>query len=76
MNLGAEGLMATGAVTGAIVTPTAASPWVGLGAAGVAGAAPPVPFALAVVCSAPSRPWPGCTVVALGMGLAAVAGRA
>jgi simple sugar transport system permease protein len=48
VNIALEGLMLAGAFTAAAVTFYAHSPWVGLGAAGIAGAL--VAFVLAIVC--------------------------
>jgi simple sugar transport system permease protein len=48
VNIALEGLMLAGAFTAAAVTFYAHSPWVGLAAASIAGAA--VAFVLAVVC--------------------------
>ena len=75
MNLGAEGLMAVGAVAGAIWTLQTGSPWVGLAAGTAAGVALSLPFALAVVVFRAEQTLAGLAVVALGSGLAAVFGR-
>lgn len=76
MNLGAEGLMATGAVTGAIVTLTTGSPWAAIGAGTLAGLALALPFAIAVVVFRAEQILAGLAVVALGLGLSSVVGRA
>ncbi|MGD9512215.1 MAG: ABC transporter permease, partial [Geminicoccaceae bacterium] len=76
MNLGAEGLMTFGAVTGAITVLGGASPWAGLGVAALAGVLLSIPFALAVVLFRADQTLSGLAIVALGSGLAAVVGRA
>jgi simple sugar transport system permease protein len=76
MNLGAEGLMTFGAVTGAIAVLSGASPWAGLGVAALAGVLLSIPFALAVVLFRTDQTLSGLAIVALGSGLAAVVGRA
>ena len=76
MNLGAEGLMTFGAVTGAILVLNGASPWTGLGGAALAGLLLSIPFALAVVLFRADQKLSGLAIVALGAGLGAVVGRA
>ena len=76
MNLGAEGLMTFGAVTGAITVLMGASPWLGLGIAALAGLLLSIPFALAVVVFRADQTLCGLAVVALGSGLGSVVGRA
>ena len=76
MNLGAEGLMTFGAVTGAITVLMGASPWLGLGTAALAGLLLSIPFALAVVVFRADQTLCGLAIVALGSGLGSVVGRA
>ena len=75
MNLGAEGLMAAGAVAAAITVLSGGSPWLGLAGAG-AGLLVSRPFALAVVVFRAEQTLAGLALVAIGTGLSAVAGRA
>lgn len=76
MNLGAEGLMTFGAVTGAIAVLGGASPWAGLGVAALAGVLLSIPFALAVLLFRADQTLCGLAIVALGGGLGATVGRA
>lgn len=75
MHLGAEGLMAFGAMTGAIVTLSSGDPWLGLAAGAGAGALLGLPFALATVVFRADHTLAGLAVVALGAGLSATIGR-
>ncbi|MFO1069743.1 MAG: ABC transporter permease [Geminicoccaceae bacterium] len=76
MNLTPEGVMATGAMTGAVVTLTTGSPWTGLLAGTAAGLALSAVFAVAVVLFKAEQILAGLATVAIGAGLAAVFGRA
>lgn len=76
MNLGAEGLMATGACTGAVATLVTGSPLAGIAAGTLAGVALSLPFALAVVIFRAEQILAGLALVALGLGLSSVIGRA
>lgn len=76
LNLGVEGIMATGAMTGAVVAMTTLQPWGGLAAGTAAGAALSLLFAVAVVVFKAEQTLAGLATVALGAGIAAVFGRA
>lgn len=75
MNLGAEGIMAVGAMTGAMVTLLTGSPWLGLLAGSAAGALISLPFAIAVVAFRGEQILAGLALVALGAGVTATVGR-
>lgn len=75
LNLGSEGLMAVGAMTGAAVVLSGWSPWLGLGAGAMAGLVLGLPFALAVVVLRAGHILAGLAVVAIGLGIAATGGR-
>ncbi len=76
LNLGSEGLMAVGAMTGAVVALSGAGPWLALALGAFAGLAIAVPFILAVVVlRAPQIP-AGLALVAIGLGASAAFGRA
>ena len=75
-NLGLEGLMALGGVSGIIVVANGASPWIGLLAATGAGAMGGLVFAGAVVGLRANQTLCGLAVTITGSGLASVAGRA
>jgi simple sugar transport system permease protein len=75
LNLGAEGLMAVGAMTGAVAALSGLGPWPALALGAGAGLAISVPFILAVVIlRAPQIP-AGLALVAIGLGVAAALGR-
>ena len=75
LNLGVEGLMALGAMTGAVVVLAGYGPWTGLALGALAGMAISVPFAIAVVVfRAPQIP-AGLALVAIGIGVSAALGR-
>lgn len=75
LNLGAEGMMAMGALTGAVVSLTTASPLLGILSAVLAGAALAVPFGLAAVLLRTNQVVTGLVIVALGAGLTGLLGR-
>lgn len=75
LNMGAEGYMAMGAMTGAVVTLTTGSPWIGVAAAILAGAALAGLFAIATVIFRADQILAGLATVALGGGITAVIGR-
>lgn len=76
MNLGAEGLMAVGAMAGAVAVLSGFGPWGGLAAGAAAGIALGLPFALAVVVFRADQTLAGLAVVALGAGITSTIGRA
>jgi len=75
MNLGAEGLMAIGAVGAALTVLATGSPWLGIALGALAGALLALPFGLAVVVFRAEQTLAGLALVAIGVGLAAVIGR-
>lgn len=75
LNLGAEGIMACGAMTGAIVSLTWQVPFVGLLCAIAAGAAMALLFGLATVYLRANQVVTGLIVVALGAGVTGLLGR-
>ncbi len=75
LNLGAEGIMACGALAGALVSLTWQAPVLGLLGAIVAGAAMAAVFGLATVYLRTNQVVTGLIVVALGAGLTGLLGR-
>ncbi|MEQ8965506.1 MAG: ABC transporter permease [Azospirillaceae bacterium] len=75
LNLGSEGMMAFGAVAGAVTVLSGGAPWLGLAAGLAAGVALAVPFWLAVVVFRANHILAGLGVVAIGLGAAATLGR-
>lgn len=75
INLGAEGLMAVGAMAAVIVSYETAQPWGAVGAGILAGALLATLFAVAVVCFHADQVLSGLTIVALGAGTTGVIGR-
>ncbi len=75
-NLGLEGLLALGGVSGIIVVAHGVSPWLGLLAAGGAGATAGTVFAAAVVGLRANQTLCGLALTITGGGLASVFGRA
>ena len=75
LNLGAEGMMAAGAMTGAIVSLTIGSPGLGILAAIAAGVALALPFGLATIYLRTNQVVTGLIIVALGAGLTGLIGR-
>ncbi|MEM8731495.1 MAG: ABC transporter permease [Pseudomonadota bacterium] len=75
LNLGVEGVMALGAMTGAAVALSGAGPWTALAAGALAGCAISVPFMMAVVVfRAPQIP-AGLALAAIALGTSAALGR-
>ncbi len=75
LNLGVEGVMALGAMAGAVVVFSGYGPWTGLAAGALVGVAVSFPFAVAVVVfRAPQIP-AGLALVAIGLGASAALGR-
>ena len=75
INLGAEGLMAGGAMIAVIMSYETGSPWLGIGTGVLVGAALAVLFGLAVVVFHANQVLAGLTIVALGAGITGVVGR-
>lgn len=75
INLGAEGMMAVGAMTAVIVAYEGGGPWLAILAGALAATALSVLFALAVVVFRADQVLSGLTVVALGAGITGVLGR-
>jgi len=75
LNLGAEGLMAVGAMTGAIAVLSGLDPWAALAAGAAAGTALALLFGLATVVMRADHTLSGLAVVAVGLGLTSVVGR-
>ncbi|MEL7467779.1 MAG: ABC transporter permease [Pseudomonadota bacterium] len=75
LNLGVEGVMALGAMTGAVVVLAGYGTWTALAAATLAAIAVSIPFMLAVIVfRAPQIP-AGLALVAIGLGLSEALGR-
>lgn len=75
INLGAEGLMAVGAMAAVIVSFETAQPWGAVGIGILAGALLAVLFGVAVVYFHTDQVLSGLTIVALGAGITGVIGR-
>ena len=75
LNLGSEGIMAFGAVAGAVAVLSGQSPWAGLVMGLAAGVALAIPFCLAVVVLRANHILAGLGIVAIGLGAAATWGR-
>ena len=75
INLGAEGLMAGGAMIAVILSYETGDPWLGLGVSVVAGAALASLFGIAVVVFHANQVLAGLAIVALGAGITGVIGR-
>lgn len=75
LNLGAEGLMAVGAMTGAVAVLSGLDPWAALAAGAAAGTALALLFGLATVVMRADHTLSGLAVVAVGLGLTGVVGR-
>ncbi|WP_428267594.1 ABC transporter permease [Haliangium sp.] len=75
LNLGVEGMMAAGAVTGFAVALATGSPWLGAGASVLAGAALALVHALPVTLLRTNQVVSGLALVILGTGLSAFFGR-
>lgn len=75
LNLGVEGVMALGAMTGAVVALAGYGPWAAMAAGALIGVAISIPFAIAVIVfRAPQIP-AGLALVAIGLGTSAALGR-
>ncbi|MFC3231426.1 ABC transporter permease [Marinibaculum pumilum] len=74
LNLGAEGMMMVGALTGVILSFHTAQPWLGILCAALAGGALAAVFAAAVVVFRANQVVAGLITVALGAGLAGLIG--
>ncbi|WMS44724.1 ABC transporter permease [Acuticoccus sp. MNP-M23] len=75
LNLGAEGIMAIGAMTGAFSVVSGASPFAALVFGALAGLAVSIPFLIAVVVFRAEQILAGLALVAIGLGVAATLGR-
>ena len=75
LNLGAEGLMAVGAMAGAGAVLSGLNPWLGLLVGAAASTVLALVFAVAVVVLLADQTLAGLAVVALGLGLTGVVGR-
>ncbi|SEG75301.1 ABC transporter permease [Marinobacterium lutimaris] len=75
LNMGAEGYMALGAMTAAVLTLTLGNPAIGIAAAVLAGAALALIFGFAVVIMRCEQILAGLATMAVGLGIAGVVGR-
>lgn len=75
LNLGAEGMMAVGAITGFAVAHHSGSAWVGVGAAMLAGAAMSLIFAFLVLTLLANQVASGLALSIFGVGLSAFIGK-
>lgn len=75
LNLGPEGLMAAGAMMGAVLVLNGGSPWFGLVGGAMAGLLIGLPFAVAVIVLRADHILAGLATVAIGLGAAATVGR-
>lgn len=75
MNLAPEGVMALGAMTGALVALAGHGPWAAIAAGSLAGLALSLCFGLAVVVFRADQTLAGLATVAAGLGLAGLLGR-
>jgi len=76
VNLGLEGIMLIGASVGFAVASDSGNPWVGIGAAGVAGALFNLVYGYLVVNRKANQLASGLAVMFLGIGVSAIIGRA
>jgi general nucleoside transport system permease protein len=76
VNLGVEGMMALGAVTGFAVAATTGDPWLGLLAAAAAGATAALLHAFVAITLRADAYVSGLALTMLGLGLSALLGRA
>ncbi len=74
LNLGVEGMMLIGAVTGFAVTFTTFNPWLGVLAAALAGAAVSMVFAVLVLSLGSNQVATGLALTILGIGLSTLIG--
>ncbi|WP_237151764.1 ABC transporter permease [Oryzibacter oryziterrae] len=75
LNLGAEGMMALGAMTAAITVLAGHDPWMGIAAGAAAAVAVSLLFGLAVVVFRADQTLAGLAVVAIGLGVTGTVGR-
>ena len=75
LNLGIEGMMLIGAVTGFAVTFTTFNPWLGMLAAAVAGAAASMVFGLLVLTFGANQVATGLALAIFGIGLSTLIGK-
>ncbi len=75
LNLGAEGLMAVGAMSAAVTILSGGDPWLGLAAGAGAATLLAALFGLATVVLRAEQTLAGLAVVAIGLGLTGVVGR-
>jgi simple sugar transport system permease protein len=75
LNLGVEGMMLMGAVTGYAVTATTGNPWLGLAASIGAGAAMALLFAFLTVTMLANQVATGLSLTIFGVGLSAYVGK-
>ncbi|SFT92988.1 ABC transporter permease [Mesorhizobium sp. YR577] len=75
LNLGAEGLMAVGAMTGAVTVLSGADSWFGLAAGSAAAMALALLFGISTVALRANHTLAGLAVVAIGLGITGVVGR-
>jgi ABC-type uncharacterized transport system permease subunit len=74
LNLGIEGMMLVGAITGFAVTFTTFNPWLGVLAAGLAGAAISMVFGVLVLSLGSNQVATGLALAILGIGLSSLLG--
>lgn len=75
VNLGAEGYMAVGAMSGAVVTLITGSPWLGVTAGLLGGAVLGLVFAFSVAILKTDQILSGLAVMAIGLGISGLIGR-
>lgn len=75
VNLGLEGILLVSAATGFVVSSLTGNPWLGIGAAAIAGAIFNLVYAFLVVTRNANQLASGLTVMFLGSGLSAMIGR-
>ena len=75
LNLGVEGMMITGAITGFIATVTTGSPWIGFAAAAVGGAGLSLLFAFLTQFLLSNQVATGLALTLFGLGLSALLGQ-
>jgi ABC-type uncharacterized transport system permease subunit len=75
LNLGVEGMMAIGAVTGFIVTFTTGNPWLGMGAAIIAGSLSSLLHGFVTISLRANQVVSGLSLTMLGLGLSGLWGK-
>lgn len=75
LNLGVEGMMLTGAVVGFAVTYTTGSPWLGIGAAAIAGGMVSMIFAFLTLSLSANQVATGLALTIFGTGFSALFGQ-